>query len=192
MIDLSTSRPQSGSSRNRLWSDLAALGPVIASSIMTVFAVAVPGGEFTLIMIAVFGWLLSLCAWVAVLAIGRLRRRRVLVLVPPLLAAVTFALATFGIPMRAAFLISEAPLTDYANALPEQEQWSQDKGRAGLFTLDSARRWQGVTQLYISGSGGFLTKCGFAHAPDGHTKDIDVSTIDHVTGNWYVFCTDFD
>jgi hypothetical protein len=192
VTDLSTSRPQSELSRNRLWLYLAALGPVIASSILTVFAVAVPGGEFTLIMIAPFSWLLSLCAWVAVLAIDRLRRRRVLVLVPPLLAAVTFALAAFGIPMRAAFLISEAPLTEYANALPEQEQWSESDGRAGLFTLDGARRWQGVTQLNISNSGGFLTGCGFAHAPDGHAKDIDASTIDHVTGNWYAFCTDFD
>ncbi|ACZ83985.1 hypothetical protein Aros01_03382 [Streptosporangium roseum] len=94
--------------------------------------------------------------------------------------------------MRVAFLISEAALSNYAQSLPEQEGVSFKDQRAGLFTIATAQRWKGITQLGVADTGGMLTECGFAHVPSGRVKDLDVSSADHLTGDWYATCTDYD
>ncbi|MFD1930801.1 hypothetical protein ACFSKW_04835 [Nonomuraea mangrovi] len=57
--------------------------------------------------------------------------------------------------------------------------------------VSSIRRSEGVTEFASEGAG-FLIRCGLAHSPGGPAKISDVTSVDHLTGDWYVTCTDFD
>ncbi|MGW0595139.1 hypothetical protein [Streptosporangium sp. NPDC002607] len=180
-----------GASRRDRWRYLIFIGPITVTSVLTILAAVPPGGSFMLALVAAPLWLWSLCAWVAVLAIGELRRDLILVLAPPFIGALALVLAYSDIPMRTAFLVSESALVEYADSLPEGEKWTGAKERVGLFTIDGAQRRQGVAHLFTTG-GGILEKCGFAYVSDGRLKDLDASTVNHITGDWYATCTDFD
>nr|BFE85141.1 hypothetical protein GCM10020093_077420 [Planobispora longispora] len=170
---------------------MAFAGPVAAGSLLTVLAAASPGGDISLTIAAVSAWLVSLCTWVALLASHR-HRRSWWVCLLPLAGAAVFALVGSGIPLRVAFAVSEPALTEYAASLPERERWSFREERVGVFSIDRARRWQGIAQLGVGGSGGTLKPCRFAHVPGGRLHDIQESQVTHLTGDWYLTCTDFD
>ncbi|MEU4834768.1 hypothetical protein [Streptosporangium sp. NPDC023615] len=169
------------------------LGPATASAVLTLLASAYPGGNHLLALLAVPAWLLAGLIWLSLLiARDSHHRRSPWIVATPLIGTLTFALVSSELPMRTAFLISEPALTGYARSLPERERWSSGQERAGLFTIEKAQRWKGVTRLGVAGSGGMLVTCGFAHVPDGRVEDLGVSSYSHVTGDWYATCTDHD
>jgi hypothetical protein len=158
---------------------------------LTIVAAATPGGNFSFGILAALFWLGSLCAWVA-LAITERFRDRLGILLPPLLAITTFMMVAFDLPIRSAFLISGSELARYADSIPEREKWFWNSRRIGMFDIEGARRWKGVTQIYTSGGGGIFTKCGLVLARGDGVPEVAGSTVDHVIGDWYVFCTKFD
>ncbi|MER5627031.1 hypothetical protein ABT061_38975 [Streptosporangium sp. NPDC002544] len=179
--------------RSQWWRLVLVLGPVTVSAVLTLFAAAYPGGNYLLALFAIPAWLLSGLIWISLLMTrDSSHRRSPWIIATPLVGALTLALANSQFPMRAAFLISEPALTSYAQSLPEQERLSFRGERIGLFTIDTAQRWKGVTHLGVANAGGMLIKCGFAHIPDGRVEDLGVSSFDHVTGDWYATCTDYD
>ncbi|MFC7645414.1 hypothetical protein ACFQX6_35910 [Streptosporangium lutulentum] len=162
-------------------------------AVLTLSAATHPGGNHLLAFLAVPVWLLSGLIWISLLMTrGSGYRRSPWIIATPLIGALTLALVNSRLPMRAAFLISEPALTGYARSLPEQERLSFGEKRVGLFTVDTAQRWKGITRLGLANSGGMFIKCGFAHVPDGRVEDLGVSSFDHVTGDWYATCTDYD
>ncbi|WP_436764363.1 hypothetical protein [Streptosporangium sp. V21-05] len=168
-------------------------GPVAVSAVLTLLASAYPGGDRLLTLLAVPAWFLSGLIWISLLITrGSGYRRSPWIVVTPLVAVLTLALADSGLPMRVAFLSSEPAFTRYAQSLPEQERPTSEAERVGLFTVDTARKWNGITHLDVAGTGGVLEECGFAHAPEGRVRELGVSAIDHVTGDWYATCTDYD
>ncbi|MBG0832956.1 hypothetical protein HS041_35225 [Planomonospora sp. ID67723] len=178
-------------SPRRSWWRLVLIGPVLAASVLTVLAAATPGGNTPLIIAAVPAWLLSFCAWVALLAVRPHGRDRRLCLLP-LAGGLVFAIAGSGIPLHVAFAMSEPALTRYAASLPERQRWIFHEEQAGAFTIDQVRRWNGVTELGTAGSGGMLEQCGFVHVPAGRVQELGASQITHLTGDWYARCVDFD
>ncbi|WP_157594751.1 hypothetical protein [Streptosporangium amethystogenes] len=189
VVDLQRQAPD----RSQWWQLVLVLGPVTVSAVLTLFAAAYPGGNYLLALFAIPAWLLSGLIWISLLMTrGSSYRRSPWIIATPLIGALTLALANSQLPMRAAFLISEPALTSYAQSLPEQERSSFRQERVGLFTVDTAQRWKGVTHLGVASAGGMLIKCGFAYVPDGRVEDLGVSSFDHVTGDWYATCTDYD
>ncbi|MEU8383512.1 hypothetical protein [Streptosporangium sp. NPDC048865] len=178
---------------SRWWRLVFLLGPVAVSAVLTLLAAAYPGGNHLLALFAAPAWLLSGLIWISLLMTRDSGyRRSPWIVATPLIGLITLALSNSPLPMRAAFLISEPALTGYAQSLPEQERSSFGQERVGLFTIDTAQRWNGVTRLGVSNAGGMLITCGFAHVPDGRVEDLGVSSFDHVTGDWYATCTDHD
>ncbi|MEU6409514.1 hypothetical protein [Microbispora sp. NPDC046933] len=173
------------------WWRLALTAPMVAVCALTVVAAVPPGGSFGLILVLIPAWSLSGLMWVVLLFFRDYRRSR-WALVPPLAGALTLALVSFDIPMKAAFLVSEPALTRYVRSLPEDERWASTGDRAGLFSIESVQRWNGVTQLRVAGSGGMLEQCGFAYLPGGDVRLLDVSGAERLSDGWYVVCVDFD
>jgi hypothetical protein len=97
-----------------------------------------------------------------------------------------------GVPARAALLISEPALLEYAESLPANEDYISVDRFAGVFPISGVQRSGGAVIFDVDGAGGILTQCGFAYAPGGRVKDLPVSTVDHLMGDWYATCTDFD
>ncbi|MEU4404237.1 hypothetical protein AB0F88_06920 [Streptosporangium sp. NPDC023963] len=179
--------------RSRWWRSALVFGPAAVGAVLTLFAAAYPGGNQFLALSALPAWLLSGLIWISLLITRDSGyRRSPWIIAMPLIGVLAFALANSRLPMRAAFLISEPALTGYARSLPEQEGLSLEEERVGLFTVDTAQRWKGVTRLDIADAGGMLVTCGFAHVPDGRVEDLGVSSFDHLTGDWYATCTDYD
>jgi hypothetical protein len=162
-----------------------------ATCVLTIVAMARPGGSFTLNLVIVPAWLLSGLMWL-VLLFFRDYRRSFWALVPPLAVALTLALVSLDIPVRVAFLVSEPALTRYARSLPEDERWASVRERVGLFSIDGVQRWNGVTQLRVADSGGMLEQCGFAYLPSGDVRGLDVSSAERLSDYWYAVCVDFD
>ncbi|GAA3472140.1 hypothetical protein [Nonomuraea roseola] len=173
----------------KLW-HLAVLGPAAAFAVLTMLAAPPVGDGFLLSTLAGVAGLMALCTWMTCLAYAEFRRP-LLLLGPPLIAGLALWSSTAQVPTRAAFLLSEPALTAYADALPEKESWTFEERRAGLFTITQARRRQGVVQL-ATGDGGLLVSCGLARAPADRLADIEASEIEHLTGDWYTTCLDFD
>ncbi|GGT08480.1 hypothetical protein GCM10010156_76830 [Planobispora rosea] len=169
----------------------ALAAPVIIASMLTVLAAATPGGNTPLIIAAVPAWLLAFCLWVTFLVIRRYRRSGWAYLLP-LAGGLVFALVSSGTPLRVAFAMSEPALTTYAAALPEQEPWIFHEEQAGVFAIDQARRWNGITELRAKNSGGMLEQCGFAHVSAERVQELGTPQITHLTGDWYAVCIDFD
>ncbi|GAA2865724.1 hypothetical protein GCM10010517_25130 [Streptosporangium fragile] len=179
--------------RSQWWRLGLVFGPVVISAVLTLFAAAYPGGHHLLGLFAVPIWLLSGLIWVSLLMTRDSRyRRSPWIIAMPLIGAFTLALANSPVPMRVAFLISESALTAYSQSLPEQDRVSFREQRVGLFTIETAQRWGGITRLGVANTGGTLEKCGFSHVPEGRTKDLGVSTVNHVIGDWYATCTNYD
>ncbi|WP_204283407.1 hypothetical protein [Microbispora amethystogenes] len=156
-------------------------------------AVMPPGGHFPLVLAAVPAWLVSGLVWLGALLL-RGYRRSLWVLAPPLAALVTFALAALDVPMKAAFLVSEPALTRYVESVPGEKRWGESNTRdhVGLFTVGQVLRRDGVTELVMADSGGFLEDCGFAYSPHGGAGLLDFSSVDRLTDRWYAVCIDYD
>lgn len=179
--------------RSQWWRLVLILGPVTVSAVLTLFAAAYPGGNYLLALFVIPAWLLSSLIWISLLMTrGSSYRRSPWIVATPLIGVLTLTLANSMLPMRAAFLISESALNSYAQSLPEQERSSFGQERVGLFTIDTAQRWKGITQLGVANAGGMLIKCGFAHVPNGRMEELGASSFDHVTGDWYATCSDYD
>ncbi|WP_431899292.1 hypothetical protein [Nonomuraea sp. bgisy101] len=174
----------------RAWWQLALLTPAIVSAILAFLSCLTPGGDFLLLGMAMLGWILAAIGWATSLAVRPLRRPFLLV-VPPLLCVLSVASVSTGAPLRAALLFSESALHERAQALRAGEERDVDGGRIGLIPVSSIRRSEGVTEFASEGAG-FLIRCGLAHSPGGPAKISDVTSVDHLTGDWYVTCTDFD
>lgn len=159
---------------------------------MTLLAAVPPGGHFFGIMAAVAIWLFAGVVWFILLVVSRDFRRRNWITLTPVVAAVTVTLVIVGVPMRTAFLISEPALTAYVESLPKDHDSVWTDRFVGLFPIRSVYRTGNAVLLDVDGSGGLLEQCGFAYSPHSQVKDLPVSTEDHLTGNWYVTCTDFD
>ncbi|MBO4272465.1 hypothetical protein [Microbispora triticiradicis] len=184
---------KAGGDRTR-WSRwrLAALTvPVITTAIVTLMAATPPGGSFPLVLAAIPAWLLSGLVWLGALLFRGYRRSR-WVLAPPLAALVTIALVSLEVPMKAAFLVSEPALTRYVESVPGERRWESTRDHVGLFTVSGFFRQDGMTELVIAGSGGFLEECGFAYVPQAGGWLPDFSSVDRLTDRWYAVCTDFD
>ncbi|WP_327044949.1 hypothetical protein OG320_24850 [Microbispora sp. NBC_01189] len=184
---------KTGGDRTR-WSrwGLAALTvPVITTAIVTLMAATPPGWSFPLLLAAIPAWLLSGLVWLGAL-LFRTHRRSRWVLVPPLAALVTFALAALDVPMKAAFLVSEPALTRYVESVPGERRWESTHEQVGLFTVDQVLRRDSVTELVMADSGGFLEDCGFAYSPREGAGLLDFSSVDRLTDTWYVVCIDYD
>lgn len=177
-------------SRSDCWWQLAYLFPSIVGALLAVLASHAPGGDLILGGIAVLLWIWAAIGWVGSLAIKPLRRP-LLLIVPPLLCALCVVSSATQAPIRVALSLSESALHERSQALMEGEEWTDSNERIGLFSVSSMRRWQGVTEFTV-GSGGFLITCGLAHSPGGPSKIMDATSIEHLSGDWYVTCTDFD
>ncbi|KAA9379741.1 hypothetical protein F5972_08835 [Microbispora cellulosiformans] len=154
-------------------------------------AVMPPGGYFPLVLAAIPAWLLSGLVWLGAL-LFRDYRRSLWVLAPPLAALVTFALAALDVPMKAAFLVSEPALTKYVESVPGEKRWESTSDHVGLFTVGQVFRQDGMTELVMADSGGFLEECGFAYSPHGGAGLLDFSSVDRLTDRWYAVCLDYD
>ncbi|WP_405084486.1 hypothetical protein [Microbispora sp. NBC_01389] len=150
-----------------------------------------PGGNFPLVLAAVPAWLVSGLVWLAAL-LFRGYRRSPWVLAPPLAALVTFALAALDVPMKAAFLVSEPALTKYVESVRGERLWENTGDHVGLFTVGRIFRQDGVTELVMADSGGFLEDCGFAYSPREGAGLLAFSSVDRLTDRWYAVCTDYD
>ncbi|GLW21208.1 hypothetical protein [Microbispora triticiradicis] len=184
---------ETGGDRTR-WSRwrLAALTvPVIITAIVTLMAATPPGGNFPLVLAAIPAWLLSGLVWLGAL-LFRGYRRSLWVLAPPLAALVAIALVALDVPMKAAFLVSEPALTRYVESVPGEKRWESTRDHVGLFTVSRVLRQDGVTELVMAGSGGFLEECGFAYVPQGGARPPGFSSVDRLTDRWYAVCIDYD
>ncbi|MEU4542178.1 hypothetical protein [Nonomuraea dietziae] len=173
----------------KLWY-VAVLGPPAAFAVLVMLADASLGDTFSMLMYASLVGLMALSMWVVCLAHAGFHRP-VLLLGPPVIVTLGLGAIAADLPARVTFALSEPALTAYADALPEKESWTFEERRAGLFTITQARRWQGVVQL-TTGDGGLLVSCGLARAPADRLAGIEASAIEHLTGDWYTTCLDFD
>ncbi|MFE3455372.1 hypothetical protein ACFXJ8_41300 [Nonomuraea sp. NPDC059194] len=172
------------------WWQLAYLAPTIISAFLALLSSLTPGGDFLLLGIAFLVWIWSAAGWVASLAIRTLRRP-LLLIVPPLVGVLSVASVATAAPLRAALLFSESALHERARAIGVGEQREVEEGWIGVIPVSSIRRSEGFTEFTVGG-GGFLITCGLAHSPGGPAKITDVTSVDHLSGDWYVTCTDFD
>ncbi|GAA4560147.1 hypothetical protein [Planotetraspora kaengkrachanensis] len=181
-------RRDAGSGR---WRWLWFAGPAAFAATLTLIASAPPGGHFLGVVAAIGAWLLAGVWWLGLLIVPATRRNRWNAW-PPVIAVVTAALVVTGLPTRAAFLVSEAALLDYAESLPAEDGYLPVDRFVGVFPISDVQRSDGVLIFAVDGVGGMLEQCGFAYAPGGDGQALPVTTADHLTGDWYATCTDFD
>ncbi|GAA1308602.1 hypothetical protein Psi02_24880 [Planotetraspora silvatica] len=180
-------RPDPGAVRRRwLWFT----GPATFAAVLTLLAFVPPDG-YLLGVLAAFGAWLFAGVWWLILLVGPATRAARLNAWPPVIGALTAALVIIGVPARAALLISEPALLEYAESLPNEDYISVDRF-AGVLPISGVQRSGSAVIFAVDGAGGMLTQCGFAYAPGGRVKDLPVSTADHLMGDWYATCTDFD
>ncbi|GII54685.1 hypothetical protein Pth03_30740 [Planotetraspora thailandica] len=172
-----------------LWLWFAGLPGLAAAS--TLVASAPPGGDFSGGMIAADLWLLVAVAWLTLLLMPAMRRSRWTVWAP-IIGVLTAILVSVGVPTRLAFMISEPALVAFGQSLPEDDADVSVNRFVGVFSIETVRRDDGVLYFDVNGTGGMLTQCGLAYAPGVRATDLPVSTADHLSGDWYATCTDFD
>ncbi|GAA4584548.1 hypothetical protein GCM10023194_24790 [Planotetraspora phitsanulokensis] len=181
-------RPDAGSGRRRrLWF----IGPAAFAAALTLIAFALPGGHFLGVLAALGAWLLA-GVWWLILLVGPGTRRSTLNAWPPIIGVVTAALVVTGLPTRVAFLASEPALLHYAESLPAGEDYVSVDRFVGVFPISDVQRSEGALIFGVDGVGGLLEQCGFTYAPGVDAKGLPVTTADHLTGDWYATCTDFD
>ncbi|WP_327106552.1 hypothetical protein [Nonomuraea glycinis] len=175
-----------------LWLVVPPLLATLASLIGAVF----PGGSLYVWSYAFLFWLIAAGCWGVLLYLPG-RRRHAAVAVAPVLAVVTCGAMAADLPIRVAFAVSEPALSDYVSSLPlHPESMTLGDAEAGLgvdwvgvFPVGRAVRHEGSSNLSVIGAGGWLEFCGLTYATgDGKIRS---SSVDHLSGRWYVTCDDF-
>ena len=189
MIDeVPGTRPDTGAGRWRWW---WFTGPAAFAAALTLIASAPPGGHLLGILAALGAWLFAGAWWLGLLIVPVTRPSRWNA-GPPIIGVLTAALVVTGVPTRVAFLMSEPALVEYAESLSADEDYFSVHRFVGVFSISDVQRSGGALIFGLDGVGGMLEQCGFAYAPGGQVKDLPVTTADHLMGDWYATCTDFD
>ncbi|GII27240.1 hypothetical protein [Planotetraspora mira] len=165
--------------------------PAAFAAALTLVASAPPGGHFLGTLAALGAWLFA-GVWWLILLVGSATRAAKLHAWPPIIGVLTAVLVIIGVPTRVAFLVSEPALVEYAESLPAGEDHIFVGRFVGVFSISDVQRSGGAVIFDVDGVGGMLEQCGFAYTPGGRVQDLPVSTADHLTGDWYATCTDFD
>lgn len=171
--------------------------PAVAATVSLLGAVF-PGGSLYVWSYALFFWILVAVGWVVLLLLPRYRKRLGIV-VAPLLALLTYGVVAADLPIRMAFAVSEPALSAYVRSLPlHPEDVTMGDVETGLgvewvgvFPVGRAARHLGSTDLGVVGAGGWLEFCGLTYVTGDRTQKFHFSSVDHLSGDWYVTCEDF-
>jgi hypothetical protein len=136
-------------------------------------------------------WVASAAIEIAVVKwIGRPPRRRetVVLVITPVLLAVTCGLLAFGLPCRLMFLANKPALDRWAQACLATPGTPPEQARIGSYEAYGIEPIPGGVKFFVAGSGFFRSGGGFAYSPKGPpTPDRFASeTFTPIGGAWYV------
>ncbi|MEV4102855.1 hypothetical protein AB0J42_21585 [Nonomuraea sp. NPDC049649] len=188
--------PVAGSTGRMRW--LWPVAPATLAALLTLIGMVFPGGSLYVLSYAALFWILALAGWLVVLCVPRYRESTA-ILVPPLVAALTYAVVAADLPMRAAFAMSEPALTAYVRSLPLHPEHvtvgDAESGLGvewvGLFPVGRAVRHLDRADLGVVGSGGWFEFCGLTYVSGERLKVYRFSSVDRLSSRWYATCEDF-
>ena len=172
------------------------VAPPLCATVASLIGAVFPGGSLYVWSYAFLFWLITAACWGVLLYLPG-SRRHAGAAVAPVLAIVTCVAVAVDLPIRLAFAVSESALSDYVSSLPlHPESMTLGDAEAGLgvdwvgvFPVGRAVRHAESSDLSVIGAGGWLEFCGLTYA-SGDGK-IRFSSVDHLSGRWYVTCDDF-
>jgi hypothetical protein len=166
-----------------------------AVGLMSLYAVSVPGGYFSLEIGSIFAWIAIGAIWFCRGIIRYILARYYRInenagwlrwSIAPAVLVLVFTLAVCEIPWRATFFFSRPAMERFARRVLAQPSGATTAQHVGFYQACNAERIPGGMRFRIDRAG-FIDRFGFAYCPDAPPRAAGNDGYEHLSGPWYIW-----